>query len=366
VNEVRFEILSTADSRWASFLGRTRHDVYHLPAYVDMCARSAGGHAAALHVARADAELLLPLVIRPLPDFGTDALLGWRDAISPYGYPGPVLANASANTEGREPFVRDALLAIVEGMREHQIVTAFVRLHPLLDTPTEPFARHGKLIHHGDTISIDLSQAEDQIWSKLRRNHQRDIEKLLQRSDVRVEMDDGWKRLPEFIEAYHSTMDRVGADRSYYFDRSYFEALRGALGRRAHLIAALVDGRLAGGGIFTECCGIVQYHLGATLDEFLELRPQKLVYRHAWLWAKASGHELLHLGGGVGGHEDSLFHFKSGFSDRRHPFFTWRVCSEPAVYQRTIDAWKKQNQPDLQTGDFFPPYRQTMQLQGSR
>jgi hypothetical protein len=38
------------------------------------------------------------------------------------------------------------------------------------------------------------------------------------------------------------------------------------------------------------------------------------------------------LGGGVGSAQDSLMHFKSGFSDRRHFFQTWRVVLEKQRY----------------------------------
>src|SRR5687768_14245068 len=77
-------LLEPDDRLWTDTLARVRHDVYHLPEYVRIDAGLSGGTPAAFRYAEAGHVLLLPLVLRPVPD--TDL----RDAISPYGYPGPV------------------------------------------------------------------------------------------------------------------------------------------------------------------------------------------------------------------------------------------------------------------------------------
>ena len=51
-------------------------------------------------------------------------------------------------------------------------------------------------------------------------------------------------------------------------------------------------------------------------------------------WAGGLGARWMHLGGGVGGAEDSLFRFKAGFSPRRHRFETWRWIVDPHAYER--------------------------------
>jgi hypothetical protein len=78
-------------------------------------------------------------------------------------------------------------------------------------------------------------------------------------------------------------------------------------------------------------------------------------------WAKAGGYASLHLGGGVGGRADSLFHFKAGFGAGRTPFHTWRIVCDPAVYDALCAPVapaqdSRQRIVDDGTG-FFPAYR---------
>ena len=69
------------------------------------------------------------------------------------------------------------------------------------------------------------------------------------------------------------------------------------------------------------------------------------------------GREILHLGGGLGGREDSLMLFKAGFSDRRHPFRTWRWIVLPEAYARLAAARAARRAGPAPSPDFFPAYR---------
>jgi hypothetical protein len=365
---LRWEFLAPEDARWTSLLERVTHDFYHLPSYVRMCAEMENGEAGAFYAVDGGNELMLPMILREVPDLGAQDTRGWRDATSPYGYPGPIIVTEGPGYDTPAAFVEKALETLLVLMRERRILTAFVRFHPLLQPPLEPFAARGRLVMHGHTVSIDLTRSAEEIWAGVRVNHQRQIRTLERRPDVCVEEDRDWSRLPDFIATYRVTMDRVKATASYYFGATYFSALRRALGDRLHLIIARFGEQLAAGVAVTECCGFVQYHLAATAPEFFKDRPQKVLCRDTWLWAQRRGARVFHLGGGVGGREDGLFHFKAGFSDLRHPFYTWRICSEPTVYERLVAAWLEQNTGGSATTEFFPAYREhrTAQNDGGR
>ena len=357
-NGVRVDFLAPEDARWTNLLGKVTHDFYHRPRYVEMCAGMENGEAGAFHVVEGGNEFLLPIILRELPDYGSDWARGWRDATSPYGYPGPIVLTERKSLDAATSFADKALGALCEATREWRILTTFVRFHPLLAAPREPFEAHGRLVMHGHTVSIDLTHSAEEIWAGIRRNHRTEIMMLERREDVRAEEDRHWGHLPEFLAAYHATMERVHAGRSYYFDEAYFAALRAALDNRVHLMLVWYGEQVAAGAVATTCCGIVQYHLAATAPEFFKKRPQKLLCRETWLWSQRSGARVFHLGGGVGGREDGVFRFKSGFSDLRHPFYTWRACSERAVYERLVaQRLGKDAVPAVDT-DFFPAYRQ--------
>jgi lipid II:glycine glycyltransferase (peptidoglycan interpeptide bridge formation enzyme) len=155
-------------------------------------------------------------------------------------------------------------------------------------------------------------------------------------------------------------MRRVNAHSSYFFEPEYFTRLASGLGPALQLFIVRFNGAVICGALFTICDGIVQYHLGGTRDEFLKLAPMPLVVDSARLWANEEGARALHLGGGVGSKEDSLFRFKAGFSDRRHKFSTWRWVIEPHGYQSLCDLGARRN---LEQGmqwastEYFPQYR---------
>src|SRR5262249_47772337 len=59
---------------------------------------------------------------------------------------------------------------------------------------------------------------------------------------------------------------------------------------------------------------------------------------------------------GVGSAEDSLFHFKAGFSDRRHPYHTWQVVFLDDVYESLTARRREAGAATIRQG-FFPAYR---------
>jgi len=170
----------------------------------------------------------------------------------------------------------------------------------------------------------------------------------------------------EWVDVYADTMRRVGAHVSYHFDEEYFELLAAELGSVLHLFVALVDGRVAAAGLYTICDGIVQAHLGAVRREYAKVSPTRLLDDTARRWAAASGARVFHLGGGVGGREDSLFQYKAGFSDRRHQFSIWRWVVDPIAYRELCEQRGSPGvRGDPERSDYFPAYRTGTAADGS-
>jgi hypothetical protein len=176
---------------------------------------------------------------------------------------------------------------------------------------------------------------------------------------------DDWSRWPEFIAVYHQTMSRLQANSCYCFSNDYFEEFRSVLGSRAHLCSILSPGgEMAACGLITATEGIIQIHLAATATPYLDKAPSKLMFDAVRRWAQAKGEKELHLGGGVGGTNDSLFRFKSGFSKCHADFHTYRMIFNPTRYSKLVREWMKsriaQEVPCVPEDDFdgfFPLYR---------
>jgi ribosomal protein S18 acetylase RimI-like enzyme len=337
----RAELLPVDDVRWTEFLATTQHDFHHLPGYVALCAARESGDPHALLVQGDRGAWLLPLVVRDAPS-------GARDAVSPYGYPGPLVGG-----EAGPAFAREAMTEGVRLLREVGIVSLFVRFHPLLDA--DPPEGIGTAVLQGETVSVDLSLPEDVLWRQTRENHRRNITRALAEGYV-ARMDTDWGSFDEFKRLYHMTMERNGASGFYRFDDAYFAGLREALGERLHLGVVEKDGVVVAASLLVETNGIVQYHLSGSDGSGARVQPTKLMLDFARRWAKARGNRYLHLGGGVGGRRDSLLSFKLGFSPLLRPYWTLRIVIDEPRYRRLVADRDPSLDPDVRDG-YFPLYR---------
>jgi hypothetical protein len=312
------------------------HDLYHEPAYVGLDAELYGGVPAAFHFAEGGCRLLMPLIVRDIPGDPR------RDAISPYGYPAPV-----SNSED-PAFWRRAAAAMVATLRDAGLVTAFVRMHPLLDAPLPVLEEFGTLVRHGETVSMDLCVSFDEMWRQTRSDHRNHINRA-RRAGTKVIFDD-WDRLAEWVEVYHDNMRRVGATSYYFFTYEHLAALHDAVGDRMHLAVALEGDEVVGGNTFFEHDGIATGYVSST-RRAPKRYADEMLYDEVRRWCKARGDRVFHLGGGKGGSDDSLFSYKAGFSPSRHAFHTWRVVTDPVAYAELVG-----DRP-VPADASFPPYR---------
>ncbi len=344
------EILTTADAaRWQELLSRTQaFDFCHLPAFHRLAEHCGQGEARLLAWCEGEVVLLFPLLLREVAEVVPEVGRGWRDVTSVYGYAGP-LASGPAPPETHARF-----LAFLEAyFREQQVVSAFSRLHPLLEQ-APLLAGYGEVAPVGWTLSLDLRQSEEAQVAGYRRNHRQDIKKLAALGATCEQA--GVEQLGEFTAMYYDTMDKVGASPQYYFSKHYFTHLLEDLPEVVHLFMCRAEGEALAGGIFTLCQGIVQWYFSGSHPTYAGPPPAKLLFEEARQWACARGAHTLHLGGGVGGQRDSLYHFKCGFTHREHVYSVWRHVVFPEVYEELARA-QVARRGEAPEGDFFPRYR---------
>ncbi len=327
---------------WCEVVAAAQHDVYHLPGYVAASAPNDGGEPRALIVDDGDRQLLLPLVVRPVN--GDTAV----DASSPYGYPGPIQTG-----ETDLAFQQAALRTGVDLLAETGYVSLFIRTHPLLNT--EPPPGVGLVVQHGVTVAVDLRLSEEELWKQTRRNHRQQIRQALKKG-YETDIDDGDRYLHEFKKLYRATMQDRAAGAYYFFDDRYFDALCEIQGCDLHIAIARQGDTIAAAGLFIVTGDIVQMHLTGHDGRFAADQPMKLVFHAVRAWAREQGLRVLHLGGGRGGEEDSLLHFKAGFSPLRQPYRTIRIVIDEPAYARLA----AERDPALDPTDLsraFPAYR---------
>ncbi len=334
-----------------------KHDFYHLPQYHAMAEHQGQGDAILFQYCEGKYSIALPLLTRRL-----NGLPGIRtedadrlDATSVYGYSGPIVSDA----EVPSTVILNFQEALHRCLIEMGIITVFSRLHPL-------FSQHAMLNGMGEcrtlsqTVSIDLSLPLEEQMAGYRPSVKMGINKLRRQGVVCVR-DCNNIQLGTFIEIYHETMRRVGAAKEYFFPAVYFRQLSNAFGQHFHLFLCALDGNVMCGGLFIECNGILQFHLGGTRDDALMLSPSRLLVDGVRRWAVGRGLNVLHLGGGSTARpDDSLLHFKLGFSKRTHDFSVWRWVLDPVVYERVCADSARCNEENVRAAtaaDYFPKYR---------
>lgn len=346
-------ILGTNDTaEWRAVLGRSRqHDFHQLPQYHRVAEQRGEGVAQLFVYGEDDCTIALPLLLRPVDPAEPG---GWYDATSVYGYGGPVASHETLPAGA----VRSFQTALADELNRRRVVAVFSRLHPLI-AQDEILAGLGECPANGHTISIDLEVPDEAQRAQYSKSCRTSVRKLRELGFVGFH--DREKRyLPEFVSVYLETMRRAGALSSYFFDEAYFNLLTRELDGVVHLFVVLKDGEVGAATLCTICNGIVQDHLGGTRDAFLKFSPDRLVVDTERLWAREMGARVLHLGGGVGAQQDSVFRYKAGFSERRHTFRTWRWIIRPEVYEELFakaTRWNVANGLHAVSGGYFPAYR---------
>ncbi len=326
------------------------YDTYHLPAYHRLAEVRGEGRAAMLVYREHNVTIAFPMLIRPIdtPISGGPGH-GYNDVTSVYGCPGPVASTRDISADTKERFAA----ALDEFLRHNHVVSAFTRLSPVLEN-AHILRACGETVDMGPTVSVDLTLPRDVQYARYRRSHRQDISQLKDMGFTCIEA--GKEALDGFLRAYTETMDRNGAEEYYYFDRSYFEYLLDEMPRYAHLFVVRDRTRVVSGMIALSCNGIVQGHLGGTLNDYVRLAPMKLAYDGVRSWANDIGARLFHMGGGIAGKNDSLLQYKRGFGKQEHMYSVWRYYVDYDMCDRLFrEACHVCGiVPDE---PYFPPYR---------
>lgn len=355
------QVVSPTDLDWQGCLNTLPHDFYHLPGYLELEATRCNATPEAIIIKDGEEVFFLAYLVRDcqqVSDPHKFELEQISDAISPYGYPGMLVSQSGQNPR----FITKCLNTIYDRWHQKNICSAFIRLHPILNSYIDSSicnSSRERLCQRGDVVICDLTNSLEAIWQQIRSSHRTKINKL-KRAGFTVRMVPMAKYLDTFIDIYLETMHRVNATNTYYFTRDYFNGLFKVLGDRINICAVELDGEIVAASLITEFSGIVQYHLGGTRTKFLPQSPTIIMFDYMIRWAKQRDNQYLNLGGGLGGDRDSLYHFKSGFSDLVKSFATIETIIDRDIYDRLTQEKATSlglTISELQAAPFFPAYR---------
>lgn len=322
-------------------LNSTMYDFYHTWYYHSL---EKSGEPFLFVYEQKEQYVALPLIKRQIEE------TPYYDCTSVYGYAGPV-SNLPFE-ELRSSFLMGFKQAFQSFLESENIISVFSRLHPIINQELLLNVLGG-IYHNGRTVAIDLHAPPEQQRSKYRRAIRQKINQLRKKGFTVREATSSCE-ISEFVKIYNENMIKVNASSYYFFDEAYFLDLLRADDFESKLLVAYYQDEMAGGGVVTFSNNIMQFHLAATNNKYLSEGPMKLLFDEAGLIGRSLGMNYLHLGGGVGGREDSLFDFKSGFSDMFLNFTTWRYVANLPIYNNLVEECCKNKSADNLK---FPLYR---------
>ncbi len=334
---------------WDSFLQSVNdYDFYHTYDYHHI-PKSESDEAILIKYKNNDIFIGLPLLIRKIE--GTI----YYDAISVYGYAGPIGSRTPLgfNTSNYER-------ALLDFFTRNKIVSVFIRLNPYLRFQNVLFSNlgessyFGELSYLGKIVNIKLSiplEAQRIKYNRRLKTHINRANRLLTLKVAETKED-----FQEFKVLYYENMKRIKAKKNYFFSDEYFEQLSSSKDFKTEVLLAIDNEtkKVVAGCLFIKTNTMVQYHLSGSDENFPHLNAIKFLIDQMRLKASEEGYKNFNLGGGLGANEnDSLFRFKSFFSDEYHPFFVWKLISNKKVYKELCEK----NKINDKSSTFFPSYR---------
>jgi hypothetical protein len=343
-------IIEPEAQAWEYSLSGLPYDFFHTSIYARAWQAEAASPVRLIAYRSGDSSVILPLAFQDIKGSFSAAL---TDAISPYGFPGPVMAAGPGIDKRR--LIAEFIEALKSGLREIGCVSMFVRLQPL--SPVNELLQNAraKLYVQGPAVFVDLTRPIQDVRATYRSNHRRDIKYLLKAGFKPFQKNTGWGNY--FYEIYSQTMQRRNADSLYLFSRELFRRLEEVAVCNLRLVGCKRGDEVVCAALITRGAGIANYFLGGTRVEYLKQAPAKLMFDQAFEWEQAAGSERFILGGGVGAGTDALFNFKLGFSKLTCDSVSWREILDLPRYRALVNQTGTTVRDSGELSPFFPPYR---------
>ncbi|MBU5427917.1 GNAT family N-acetyltransferase [Tissierella pigra] len=271
------------------------------------------------------------------------------DLTTPYGYGGFLI-------EGKvqEDTLKNIFLEYNSYCKNNGIISEFVRFHPILNNSKGmEFTYDIKAL--GKTVSIKL-KSKEYIWDNLTSKNRNVIRKA-KKSGIEIYWGRNRELIDEFIDMYNATMYKDNADEYYYFKEDFYNSILNDLKYNFLMFYAVHEKKIIAMSMILFSNNQMHYHLSASIREYLTYAPTNLLLYEAACWGANNGYDTLHLGGGLGSKEDSLYKFKKAFNkDLENDFDIGRKIFDVEKYKKLVEMRKNEEGFD-EDGQFFPIYR---------
>jgi hypothetical protein len=352
-----------APSRWNHALESVPEaDVFYFPGYCKLFEEEKKEQGKLFVCETKEGNLLYPFFLRrinDLPYFRGKLSSEYYDVISPYGYGGPLCSNL------RDPKIINYFQEMWQKYcQENNIVTEFIRFHPLLMNHLYPWQDDLdglKVEKVKKVVAVDLTLTENEIWLSYQYHNRKNINKAV-RENLEVCIEENSDHLKDFEKIYLATMKRRQASSQYYFSHQFFNHIQEYLPENFAYAYVLKDKEIISAELLLFNRSFIHSFLGGTLPEFFSSRPNNLLKHQVILWAKSKGIKYFLLGGGYA-ENDGIYKYKLSFAPEgvRDFYVGKRVINAEAVdllEKVRREEGIKQGTSIVEKNQFFPSYRE--------
>jgi serine/alanine adding enzyme len=332
------ELAEVGPGEWDDLVrGLGLGDVYLRQAYLESAELLGQGRPVLLHLPSNEGDVVFPALVRAAPH-------GYADVGTPIGYGGPFAA-------GENPPVQAFLEAYERWCAGNRVVATFARFHPVFANQDLVEGRW-HVDHIGHTVGWRLEGHDPETLFAGMDSHHRRVARKARAAGVEVVPEIGVEELDGFVALYRETMRRRDASAFYFFPEEYWLYLATELRDALVRFDAYVDGQLVACILCFATPPVLHYHLGASSERGQSLGANHVLFCETAGWAAERGFTHFHLGGGVGGFEDSLYEFKRRFDpDGLLPATLGKAVHDRGAYLALSDA------DEIEYAGFFPAYR---------
>ncbi len=318
-------------------------DVYYTYEYNEWNAKQEKGIAKLVHFQNSLGSVIYPFIVRKIDfEFAGQPVY---DITSAYGYGGPLISG--------DPGVLEEFGQLFEEYcKRTHIVSEIVRMHPLLEN-ARYLDGYCSLQYIRKTTAVDLAGELSAIQQRYSHMTKRNIKKAYSHHLYCREVEKNEEHTGLFLKLYNETMQRKSAANNYYFSPARLkDQLADTAISKSHLIFVYHGEQVIAAAILFTAERFAHYHLGASDERFLSMRPNNLLFDFMVAFSKGKGCELLHLGGGYQ-EGDSLFKYKSSFTNQNnYDYYLGTNIYHDSLYEELT----KLNGCTGESG-FFPLYR---------
>ena len=324
-------------------------DIYFNPEYGKLCELVDGGKWAEYSLSTSSGKITNSFIMRPAP-----WLLDGKqyyDIVTPYGYGGPIIQEASDKPRLLMEYQR----GFQEYCRENAIVCEFIRFHPIYRN-YEDFAGIYDVIYSRHTVGTNLQEFDDPVQSEFSKSARKDLRKATG-FGVTCSIHKNPDNLIIFKQLYEETMDRNHAEAMYYFPDEYYKILTHELRDSVLEIQAHWNDEIIASEIYFVDGGIMHAHLLGSNHKLLDVCGGVMLEATAARWGKENGYRFIHHGGGRSSAEDDpLYLYKKKFGKHtQFDFYIARKVWQEELYEQLVSERKKEG--PIENPEYFPMYR---------